>query len=99
MKIGFCFPDINFATDVSGSNFLLPTFSIGCSLDFQVANLLQWTLTITTLFVYKDLAVKSNLLLYRNLIWTRLNHEYWILLHVFCFFLCIICFVYLLESP
>ena len=45
---------------------------------------------MTALFVTKDFAVKSNLLLERNLIWTRPKHEYCILLkrffmsHTFC---------------
>ena len=42
---------------------------------FVILHVLQRTLVIATVFVTKDFAVKSNFLLYRNLIWTRLKHE------------------------
>ena len=42
-KIGFYFPEINFTKEFPGSNFLLPTFSIGSKRDFKVENLLLAT--------------------------------------------------------
>ena len=38
-KIGFYIPEITLTTEFTGSNFSLPTFSIGSKRDFQVANL------------------------------------------------------------
>ena len=38
-KIGFYFPEITLTAEFPGSNFLLPTFSIGSKQDFQMANL------------------------------------------------------------
>ena len=43
MKICFYVPELNFAIDFPGSNFLLPPFSRSCKEDFQVANLLAAT--------------------------------------------------------
>ena len=42
-KIGFYFPEITLTTEFPGSNFLLPTFSMGSKHDFQVAYLLLTT--------------------------------------------------------
>ena len=43
VKIGLFSQEINFITEFSGSNFLLPTFLTGSKWDFQVANLLLAT--------------------------------------------------------
>ena len=42
-EIGFYFPEIILTTEFPGSNFLLPTLSIGSKWDFQVADLLLAT--------------------------------------------------------
>ena len=43
--------------------------------EYSLSLLVQRTLILMTAFVTKDFAVKLNLLLQRNLIWTCLKHE------------------------
>ena len=43
MKIDLFSQEINFITELLGSNFLLPTFLTGSKWDFQVENLLLAT--------------------------------------------------------
>ena len=54
-----------------------PHSAVGSASDSRVRgpSFIQRTLDITTVFVTKDFAVKSNLLLYRNMKWTRPKHE------------------------
>ena len=42
-KVGFYFPEITLTTEFPGSNFMLPTLSIGSKQDFQVVTLLLAT--------------------------------------------------------
>ena len=65
VKIGFYFPEINCASVFSGSNFLLPTFSIGGKLDFQVVNLLLATVNFDSCLGLSS-PVNLNLLIFQS---------------------------------